>query len=145
MYSTETEKGCIILQALGIVLSIEIFSENSKHQSKQHVIHSKFLYDIFFVLFYSFLIHFIFCGLLFQKSILGVVSIEITKAILADSCEYCSDYITEKLWKVLQVGAVPVYFGAPNVQVCVLKVYFHQGFFTIQVYNFSQIFYHPPT
>ena len=42
------------------------------------------------------------------------------KFVLAIENAVCPDYITEKLWKVLQVGAVPVYFGAPNVQVCVL-------------------------
>ena len=26
------------------------------------------------------------------------------------------DYITERLWQGLRAGAVPVYFGAPNVR-----------------------------
>ena len=42
------------------------------------------------------------------------------KFVLAIENAVCPDYITEKLWKVLQVGAVPVYFGAPNVQVCMV-------------------------
>lgn len=37
------------------------------------------------------------------------------KFVLAIENAVCLDYITEKLWKVLQVGSVPVYFGAPNV------------------------------
>ena len=38
------------------------------------------------------------------------------KFVLAIENAVCYDYITEKLWKVLQVGAVPIYFGAPNVR-----------------------------
>ena len=38
------------------------------------------------------------------------------KFVLAIENAVCPDYITEKLWKVIQVGAVPVYFGAPNIQ-----------------------------
>jgi alpha-1,3-fucosyltransferase 10 len=51
------------------------------------------------------------------------------KFVLAIENAVCPDYITEKLWKVLQVGAVPVYFGAPNVQVCMVIKYFivHQA------------------
>ena len=51
------------------------------------------------------------------------------KFVLAIENAVCPDYITEKLWKVLQVGAVPVYFGAPNVQVCMIIIYFtgHQA------------------
>lgn len=30
----------------------------------------------------------------------------------------CKDYITEKLWRPLIVGTVPITFGAPNLQVC---------------------------
>lgn len=30
----------------------------------------------------------------------------------------CKDYITEKLWRPLIVGTVPVTFGAPNLKVC---------------------------
>ena len=28
------------------------------------------------------------------------------------------DYITEKLWRALIVGSVPVYLGSPSIQVC---------------------------
>lgn len=38
------------------------------------------------------------------------------KFVLAIENAVCEDYITEKLWKVLQVGSVPVYYGAPNVR-----------------------------
>lgn len=38
------------------------------------------------------------------------------KFVLAIENAVCSDYVTEKLWKVLQVGSVPVYHGAPNVR-----------------------------
>ena len=38
------------------------------------------------------------------------------KFVLAIENAVCPDYITEKLWKVLQVGSVPVYFGAPNIR-----------------------------
>ena len=38
------------------------------------------------------------------------------KFVLAIENAVCHDYITEKLWKVLQIGAVPLYYGAPNVQ-----------------------------
>lgn len=29
----------------------------------------------------------------------------------------CDDYITEKLWRALIVGSVPVYFGSPRIRV----------------------------
>nr|Q6NTZ6.2 RecName: Full=Alpha-(1,3)-fucosyltransferase 10; AltName: Full=Fucosyltransferase X; Short=Fuc-TX; Short=FucT-X; AltName: Full=Galactoside 3-L-fucosyltransferase 10; Short=Fucosyltransferase 10 [Xenopus laevis] len=38
------------------------------------------------------------------------------KFILAFENAVCEDYITEKLWRPLKLGAVPVYFGAPNVE-----------------------------
>ena len=35
----------------------------------------------------------------------------------------CNDYVTEKLWRTLIVGSVPVYFGAPNVKVSALHFF----------------------
>jgi len=32
----------------------------------------------------------------------------------------CDDYITEKLWRPLVVGSVPIYMGSPSVRVCVI-------------------------
>ena len=29
----------------------------------------------------------------------------------------CDDYITEKLWRPLRLGSVPIVFGAPNIKV----------------------------
>ncbi|XP_012676635.2 alpha-(1,3)-fucosyltransferase 10 [Clupea harengus] len=37
------------------------------------------------------------------------------KFILAFENAVCDDYITEKLWRPLKLGVVPVYYGAPNV------------------------------
>ncbi|KAI1905339.1 hypothetical protein AGOR_G00015090 [Albula goreensis] len=37
------------------------------------------------------------------------------KFVLAFENAVCDDYITEKLWRPLKLGAVPVYYGAPNV------------------------------
>lgn len=37
------------------------------------------------------------------------------KFILAFENAICDDYITEKLWRPLKLGVVPVYYGAPNV------------------------------
>ncbi|XP_051765659.1 alpha-(1,3)-fucosyltransferase 10 isoform X1 [Ctenopharyngodon idella] len=37
------------------------------------------------------------------------------KFILAFENAICDDYITEKLWRALKLGVVPVYYGAPNV------------------------------
>lgn len=37
------------------------------------------------------------------------------KFILAFENAVCEDYITEKLWRPLKLGVVPVYYGAPNV------------------------------
>lgn len=37
------------------------------------------------------------------------------KFILAFENAVCEDYITEKLWRPLKIGVVPVYYGAPNV------------------------------
>lgn len=37
------------------------------------------------------------------------------KFILAFENSVCDDYVTEKLWRPLKLGIVPVYYGAPNV------------------------------
>lgn len=37
------------------------------------------------------------------------------KFVLAFENAICNDYITEKLWRPLMLGTVPVYYGAPNV------------------------------
>ncbi|NWU71838.1 FUT10 fucosyltransferase, partial [Pterocles burchelli] len=37
------------------------------------------------------------------------------KFILAFENAICEDYITEKLWRPLKLGVVPVYFGSPSV------------------------------
>lgn len=29
----------------------------------------------------------------------------------------CNDYVTEKLWRPLRLGSIPIVFGAPNVRV----------------------------
>lgn len=39
------------------------------------------------------------------------------KFTLAFENAVCVDYITEKLWRPLIVGSVPVYYGSPSVQV----------------------------
>lgn len=39
------------------------------------------------------------------------------KFIIAIENAVCDDYITEKLWRPLIVGAVPIYFGSPTVEV----------------------------
>ncbi len=36
------------------------------------------------------------------------------KFVLAVENAECPDYVTEKLWRALRVGSVPVYHGAPN-------------------------------
>ena len=37
------------------------------------------------------------------------------KFVVAVENAVCPDYVTEKLWRALEVGAVPIYHGAPNV------------------------------
>lgn len=39
------------------------------------------------------------------------------KFVIAYENSVCNDYITEKLWRPLNLGVVPIYFGAPNVKV----------------------------
>jgi alpha-1,3-fucosyltransferase 10 len=38
------------------------------------------------------------------------------KFVIAIENAVCDDYVTEKLWRSLQVGAVPIYLGAPNIE-----------------------------
>ncbi|KAM8938993.1 GDP-fucose protein O-fucosyltransferase 3 [Pelodytes ibericus] len=38
------------------------------------------------------------------------------KFILAFENAVCDDYITEKLWRPLKLGVVPIYYGAPNIR-----------------------------
>ncbi|XP_075718174.1 GDP-fucose protein O-fucosyltransferase 3 [Rhinoderma darwinii] len=38
------------------------------------------------------------------------------KFILAFENAVCEDYITEKLWRPLKLGCVPIYYGAPNIE-----------------------------
>lgn len=33
----------------------------------------------------------------------------------------CDDYITEKLWRPLIVGSVPIYYGSPSFKVSYIK------------------------
>lgn len=37
------------------------------------------------------------------------------KFVIAIENAVCDDYVTEKLWRTLQVGAIPIYLGAPNI------------------------------
>lgn len=39
------------------------------------------------------------------------------KFVIAYENSVCSDYLTEKIWRPLTLGVVPVYFGAPNIEV----------------------------
>lgn len=38
------------------------------------------------------------------------------KFVVAVENAACTDYVTEKLWRALEVGSVPIYYGAPNVR-----------------------------
>ena len=38
------------------------------------------------------------------------------KFVIAVENAVCEDYVTEKVWRALEVGVVPIYFGAPNVR-----------------------------
>ena len=46
------------------------------------------------------------------------------KFVVAVENAVCPDYVTEKLWRALEVGAVPIYHGAPNVR----EILPHGGF-----------------
>ena len=35
------------------------------------------------------------------------------------------DYITEKLWRPLQLGSIPIYMGSPSVKVSKLVLFYH--------------------
>lgn len=39
------------------------------------------------------------------------------KFVISYENSACDDYITEKLWRPLSLGVVPIYFGSPNIQV----------------------------
>ncbi|KAJ9576668.1 hypothetical protein L9F63_025438, partial [Diploptera punctata] len=39
----------------------------------------------------------------------------------------CEDYITEKLWRPLIVGSVPIYMGSPSVRICSCILLFSTG------------------
>lgn len=39
------------------------------------------------------------------------------KFVISYENSVCNDYITEKIWRPLTLGVVPIYFGAPNIQV----------------------------
>jgi len=48
----------------------------------------------------------------------------------------CNDYITEKLWRPLILGTVPITLGAPNIKVIFIKTecrlfYYHYFWFNI--------------
>ncbi|KAJ6644655.1 Alpha-(1,3)-fucosyltransferase 10 [Pseudolycoriella hygida] len=38
------------------------------------------------------------------------------KFVISYENSVCNDYVTEKLWRTIVVGSVPVYFGAPNIK-----------------------------
>lgn len=40
------------------------------------------------------------------------------KFVIAFENAECKDYITEKLWRPLIAGSVPIYWGSPTVDVC---------------------------
>lgn len=44
------------------------------------------------------------------------------KFVIAYENSVCNDYITEKLWRPLTLGVIPIYFGAQNIEVraCIL-------------------------
>lgn len=48
------------------------------------------------------------------------------KFVIAYENSVCNDYITEKLWRPLSLGVVPIYFGAPNVDVNSMRIFFFQ-------------------
>lgn len=39
------------------------------------------------------------------------------KFIIAIENSICDDYITEKLWRPLIAGSIPIYLGSPSVKV----------------------------
>lgn len=49
----------------------------------------------------------------------------------------CEDYISEKLWRALTVGSVPIYFGSPSVRVRIYSLELR-----IREYPLLTIFFH---
>lgn len=46
------------------------------------------------------------------------------KFILAIENGVCEDYITEKFWRPLMIGVIPIYFGSPSIRVgCNICIY----------------------
>lgn len=43
------------------------------------------------------------------------------KFTLALENAVCNDYITEKLWRPLEAGSVPIVFGSPRVKVMITR------------------------
>lgn len=49
------------------------------------------------------------------------------KFVIAIENAKCEDYITEKLWRPLIVGSVPIYLGSPSVTVSdVINYYYYK-------------------
>lgn len=48
------------------------------------------------------------------------------KFIISYENSICNDYMTEKIWRTLIVGSVPVYFGAPNIKVGLHFLYYYR-------------------
>lgn len=46
------------------------------------------------------------------------------KFVIAIENAMCEDYITEKLWRPLMVGSVPIYLGSPSVAVSSITIYY---------------------
>lgn len=43
------------------------------------------------------------------------------KFMIAIENGICNDYITEKYWRPLIMGVIPIYFGSPSIRVCLLN------------------------
>lgn len=59
------------------------------------------------------------------------------KFVISIENSACYDYITEKLWRPLIVGSVPVYLGSPTIEVSVLVLENFQKFLTSLLANFK--------
>ena len=59
------------------------------------------------------------------------------KFTLAMENYVCDDYVTEKLWRPLRLGSIPIVFGAPNVKV----LYFVSLNMFKQFINFDNIYF----
>lgn len=44
------------------------------------------------------------------------------KFVIAYENSVCEDYISEKIWRPLTLGVVPIYFGSPSIQVNFIKL-----------------------